>query len=213
MPFLRIDEFRKLLQEQPLDDILDRYVFGGVPYVFRGRPANADTLYYHLSKRLSVEAKNIRIVGSAKTGFSLSPDNFPRRFTPTSDIDVVVVDERLFDTVWTTMLKWHYPRRTEGLPAPDRDWARHRRREIYWGWFSPEEIKFEGLSFPDVLKPVRDISTSWFDAFRTLSHFVEFTSRDVNGRLYRTWDHARMYHLDGLQQVRNLTVTRLEGSK
>jgi len=213
MPFLRIDEFRKLLQEKTLDDILDEHIFGGVPYVFRSRPTNTDTLYDHLSKRLGVDAKNITIVGSAKVGFSLSPDNFPRRFTASSDIDVLVIDERLFDMVWTTMLKWHYPRRTAGLPRADGDWARHRRREIYWGWFSPEEIKFEGLSFPEVLKPVRDISTSWFDAFRTLSHFVEFTSRDVNGRLYRSWDHARLYHLDGLRQVRDLIANGKDAPK
>jgi hypothetical protein len=207
MSFLQVNEFRELLRVQPLDDILDQYIFAGVPYVFRARPGNADTLYSHLSRELTVEARNIRIVGSAKMGFSLSPDNFPRRFNRSSDIDVIVVDERLFDRVWTTLLEWHYPRRTKGLSAADTDWARHRRREIYWGWFSPEQIKFDGLSLPDVLKPVRDISTAWFNAFRTLSHFPEFTSRDVSGRLYRTWQHARMYHRDGLKQVRSLTAT------
>jgi len=200
MAYLRVDEFREILKLEPLDDILDRHIFGGTPYVFRTRPANASTLYRHLSQQLAVEVENIRIVGSARMGFSLSPDNFPRRFNPSSDIDVVVVNEKLFDMVWTTLLKWHYPRRKH-LPAPDNDWARQRRREIYWGWFSPEEIKFEGLSFPDALKPVRDVSTAWFNAFRTLSHFPEFTRRDVNGRLYRTWNHARMYHRQGLEEI------------
>ncbi|MGH9511249.1 MAG: hypothetical protein ACRD2U_03835 [Terriglobales bacterium] len=200
MPFLEVDEFRELLRSEPLDRIVTQYVFGGTPYVFRQRPANAETLYHHLSGKLAVDARNIRIVGSAKMGFSLSPDTFSRRFLPSSDIDVVVVDEGLFDGLWLALLNWHYPRRTAGLGA-DNEWGRQRRRDIYWGCFSPEDLKFDRVSFPQALKPVLDISTTWFNAFRTLSHFSEFTRRNVSGRLYRTWHHAEMYHKYGLQQV------------
>jgi hypothetical protein len=102
---------------------------------------------------LNVDKNNIVIVGSAQVGFSLSPDNFPRRFTARSDIDVVVVDERLFDTVWYTLLKWHYPRR-QTLPREDWEWTAQRRKDLYWGWFVPNKLKFNGLSFPAFLKPI-----------------------------------------------------------
>lgn len=137
MGFPPPDAFAEELKTRPLRDIVRDRIFGGTPYVFRARPATAETLYEYVSKQLGIPRDHVKIVGSAKLGFSLSPDNFPRRFTPTSDIDVVVVDEKMFDLVWMALLDWHYPRRTVGLAGPEKEWARQRRREVYWGWFFP----------------------------------------------------------------------------
>jgi hypothetical protein len=84
--------------------------------------------------------------------------------------------------------------------------------DVYWGWFRPDQIKYEGLLFPEVLKPMRDISTSWFDAFRSLSTYPEFATRNISGRLYRTWDHARLYHVEGLRQLTEI-VREIEGRR
>jgi hypothetical protein len=130
--------------------VLQEYVLSGDPYAFRGQPSALHNLRTHLSKALNVNENNIVVVGSAQVGFSLSPDNFPRGFTDGSDIDVVVVDERLFDIVWHTLLQWHYPRRRD-LPCGDWAWTTARRKELYWGWFVPNNIRFNGLSLPAAL--------------------------------------------------------------
>jgi len=204
MPFPNLDSFTEELKNRPVRDIVRDRIFGGTPYVFRARPTSADTLYDFIAKQFAISRDSVRIVGSAKIGFSLSPDNFPRRFTPRSDIDVVVVDEKMFDLVWMALLDWHYPRRSSGLARTDSDWARHRRREVYWGWFVPADIHFEGLSFPEALKPVRELRTRWFNVFQGLSMFPEFSSRTVSGRLYRTWNLAYAYHTAGLNLVKEI---------
>jgi hypothetical protein len=43
---------------------------------------------------------DIRIVGSARLGFSLRPRNHLREFREESDIDVAVVNATLFDWLW-----------------------------------------------------------------------------------------------------------------
>jgi len=186
-----------------VDEVLQEYVLSGEPYAFRGQASALTNLRTHLSKALAVDHTNIVIVGSAQIGFSLSPDNFPRRFSDLSDIDVAVVDERLFDVVWHTLLQWHYPRRRT-LPRGDWAWSTARRKELYWGWFVPNQIRFSGLSFPAALKPLRDCSTLWFNTFQSLTSYPEFSKRQVNGRLYRTWEHVRMYHAEGLRQIREI---------
>jgi len=207
-----VEEFTDILLRQPLDEIVQEYVFQGVPYVFRNQPETVTLLFRHLRSALDLTEQNITIVGSAKIGFSLSPHNFPRNFSDESDIDVLIVDERLFDQVWSTVLKWHYPRRVSQLGSIDGGWARERRKDLYWGWFVPDKIRFDGLSFPDVLKPLRDISTAWFNAFRSLSLYPEFARREVSGRLYRTWKHAFLYHEDGIQQIREIVRTTKKGT-
>ena len=196
-------EFQKILLNQPLDRIVQDHLFEGVPYAFRDSPRGFATLRDHLGGKLNLPQKNISIVGSGKIGFSLNPDNFGRQFSENSDIDVLVVNESMFDSIWLNILKWHYPHKLATRGWMDAKWARTNRRNIYLGWFDPSKIRFKGLSFPNVLKPLRDISSNWFNAFRSLSRHQMFASRDFSGRLYRTWDHALLYHIDGLRQIRN----------
>ena len=205
-------EFKDLLRSWPLEDIVDRHVFEGTPYVFRDPPEAFDALRHHLSSRLGLAEENFVVVGSAKMGFSLSPDTFPRQFSDDSDIDVLVVDPALFDRVWFTMLDWHYPRRRVRLDGVEGQWTGTRRKELYWGWFVPDKIRYEGLAFPQCLKPMRDISTNWFNAFQSLGLVRELSSRDISGRLYRTWEHALAYHVDGLRQIRSKLLQTQKGA-
>ncbi len=198
-----VDEFRKVLVSSPLHEVVKGYVFGGTPYVFRDRPETFGILRKHLREHLKVADENVTIVGSARIGFSLSPDTFPRQFSHRSDIDVLVVSETLFDDVWKTMLQWNYPHRYR-LMGSDWNWSKQRRDDLYWGWFRPDRIRYDGLTLPGVLKPLRDISTVWFNTFRSLAQFSEFAAREVSGRLYRSWDHAYLYHADGLGQIRQI---------
>lgn len=112
----------------------------GLPYVFRDEPASNDLLTGHLCDALGVLEQNIIVVGSAKVGFSLNPNNFPREFAETSDIDVIVVNKALFDRVWMTLLEWHYPRRLLNLGRSEGKWAANRRKDIYWGWVVPDQL-------------------------------------------------------------------------
>lgn len=203
MAFVTPERFRELLSEQTAEKVVTDYVFQGEPYVFRDSPEKLDTVRDHIRANFKVTPRDIIVVGSAKMGFSLNPDNFPRQFSESSDIDIVVVDRKLFDSAWETILKWHYPRRRELLGAPEKTWLGERRKDIFWGWFYPTKIRFTGLSYPEVLKPLRDLSTRWFNVFRGLAHHREFVSRNVSGRLYRTWEHALWYHAEGLRLIKN----------
>jgi hypothetical protein len=184
---------------------VDQYVFSEQPFAFLEQPEALPRLRSHLSSKLKSNESDIIIVGSAQVGFSLSPDSFFRPFSDVSDIDVLIVDEKLFDTIWMAMLRWHDPRRS-WLDGSDGDWAKRRQKELYWGWFTPNRIRFDGLTLPEMLRPVRDLSTNWFNAFRSLSQYREFSRRDVSGRLYRTWEHARLYHESGLLQIREIIM-------
>jgi hypothetical protein len=196
----------ELLRTQPAETIVDEYVFGDEVFALRATPDALDALRQHLSQELEVSVEDVAIVGSARSGYSLAPDTFPRAFSSHSDIDVIVVNEPLFDYVWGALLTWNYRQRWPRW-NPDRSWAQERQADIYWGWLTPNRIRYEGLRFPRSLIPLRDFSTRWFTAFQTLSQAHQvFLGRDVEGRLYRSWDLARRYHSHGIRKlVRRLT--------
>ncbi len=212
MAYLTVDQFKETLVSRPLAVIAQQHIFAGLPYVFRDEPESNDMLVGHLCDAMDVSQQNVVIVGSAKVGFSLNPDVFPRAFSETSDIDVIVVSEDLFDRIWMTLLEWHYPRRGVNLGQVEGGWARLRRKDVYWGWLEPDQIHYEGLSFPNVLRPLRDISVKWFNAFQSLSLYPELAAHRVSGRLYRTWDHALHYHADGLRQIRDRIIAAQKGA-
>lgn len=199
--FPTVREFKDVLVSEPVEEIVNRYVFSEHPFVFKENPDLMQLMRKHLCDQLGFREDKIVIVGSAKIGFSLNPHSFAREFSPESDIDVLVVDTELFDRIWMSLLNWWYPRRTLKLGGIENEWASARRKEVFWGWLVPNEIRYEGISYPEVLKPIRDISTSWFNAFKSLSLSPGFADRSVNGRLYRTWEHAMKYHADGLRQI------------
>jgi hypothetical protein len=206
----RIELFKRELIACPanrLCDLVRKFVFGGTPFAFRHNPELGRILKRHLCSSLQVSEANLTIIGSAKTGFSLSPDGFPRPFHDGSDIDVLVVDHTLFDKLWRAILEWNYPRRREYLPDVEWRWRKARGEDLYWGWFRPHLITPSGFTHVGTLRPLRDISTRWFNAFRGLGQYSEFASRDVSGRLYRSWEHAVLYHTEGFRLLANLLRT------
>jgi hypothetical protein len=59
-----------------------------------------------------------------------------------------------------------------------------------------------------LLNSIRDFRVKWFDAVRSLSTYPEIAPWEVNSLLYRTWQHAMLYHLHGMEQIKaKLTKT------
>ncbi len=203
MPLLSASSFRRELASRAIPDLLEDYVFGGPTFIFRANPSAEVALKDHVARRLGVSAAGIFVVGSAKTGFSLDPAKFPKPFSRFSDLDLVVIDTVLFDNIWSMILRWNQPRRQEKLPKSDSDWARQRRREIYWGCFERiDRIGRPGLSLVPELKPLRDISYLWFSTFQTAAALPLLAGRQVSARLYRTREHADLYQGESLRRIR-----------
>jgi len=182
-------------------DVVNRRVFGGDPWVFRDDPKHYALLKAHLVGALGISADGITVVGSAKIGFSLSPDTFGRPFSDSSDVDVVIVDLGLFDELWNVLLDWRYPWHLRKWPEREREWGLGWLERFVCGWCDPIDIMFGGIVAPRSYPPIRDFSRRWFDAFKSLATHPDLAGRDFVGRLYRSWDHALRYQSNGLNQV------------
>jgi hypothetical protein len=112
------DEFKALLATRSDVDLLGPCLHDeDAPYLFEPQPAAWDGFRSIIEEALGVSARDIRIVGSARFGFSLKPGQNFRGFRDTSDVDVVIVNADLFDQLWISLLAAAYPR----PPASERD--------------------------------------------------------------------------------------------
>src|SRR3990172_299321 len=94
------------IHTRPLPDIVQDHIFGGDSWAFRENPADYRLLITHLQERLSLSKGNLAIVGSAKLGYSVSPETFGTPFSEFSDIDVIVIDRERFEEIWKVLLDW-----------------------------------------------------------------------------------------------------------
>lgn len=104
----------------------------GVPFAFRARPAVYESVRSWLGARLSVDPKEITLIGSARVGQSLAPSQLGRPFSPESDLDLTIVSSDLFGRVVHEFHAWAYDyERGVVTPANGRErkfWDDHLQR-------------------------------------------------------------------------------------
>ncbi len=171
-----------------------------VPFVFEPRPEAWDVFRDVVVSAFGGSRADITVIGSGRLGFSLKPDRNLSAFTQRSDIDLIVVNAGLFDALWLALLNAAYPR----PPITDRlgAWLRERRNELYTGWISPLEIRLDPAIYGRKAQPAVDIRTQWFQTLKQASKHPPRRHEDIRGRLYRTWEHAELYHLNSLAALR-----------
>jgi len=195
------DQFRNLLDVSSDADLLGPCLNDDLtPYVFGARTDIWTDFRDEIAGELGIPPAHVRIVGSARLGFSLKPGANLRRFGDTSDVDVIVMNANLFDYVWLSLLDAAYPR----PPATQLvgGWLQNRRDEIYTGWINPLEIRLDRRIFGARAEPVLSFNSRWFNMFKRVSRLIIRRHEDVTGRLYRTVDHATLYHLNSLAALR-----------
>ncbi len=182
-------EFLELIKTQPIKSIVRKHILDGIPYLYR----NDYSQYFHLkeilSEKLGVHTQDLAIVGSARTGFSLNPYHIGRAFSDKSDVDIVVVSDKLFDMGWMDLLNlqdvWY------ALTKSEQEKVSDHMDKIYWGNI-----------MPGWLPPRAKIAKIWQESFGGMSKLTEFSRREINGRLFRSWWHAEMYYCKAIGKLK-----------
>lgn len=171
-----------------------------VPFVFAEEPAKWNVFTARCVADLGVDREGIRVVGSGRLGYSLKPGMGLSPFRDDSDVDLVIVNEALFDEVWEKLLRAQYPR--DLIPHGTGGWLTTRQRELYMGWLYPHGVRVDLRIYGEKARPLRQFSAHWFNTLKRASRDSASPYEDVKGRLYRTWFHADLYYRNSLTQLR-----------
>jgi hypothetical protein len=195
------EDFRTMLIQNTDAQLLEPCLLNEqTPYVFETIPDTWNLFRAALTTRLSVAPEDIRVIGSGRFGFSLKPWNNLRAFSDRSDIDVLIVNPNLFDELWLALLGAAYPRGP--LARKLGGWLRKRRNELYTGWLTPLAFRLDLTIVGARGRPVVDFNSRWFTAMKEAGRHPTKRHEDIKGRLYRTWRHAELYHLNSLAELR-----------
>lgn len=137
---------------------------------------------------LDIPVKNIAIVGSAKTGFSLTPGRKYAPFGEDSDLDLVIVSEGHFKQLWESYLNYV----NTSTATKYNDIAKN----VFKHFISIKSKDIDG----DKLKYFNEW-ISKVDQLRLVFQTEFKLPHEVNYRVYETWKYVEQYHITGLSAL------------
>ena len=122
----------------------------GIPFAFRKCPAIYEDLRGWLGSRLEIHPKEISLLGSARTGFSMArPPEYGRGFSVHADLDFVIVSHELFSRFENTFNEFEEDYlNTTIIPRNEREhvfWKDNLefgKRNLPLGFFDADKIPY-----------------------------------------------------------------------
>ncbi len=165
----------------PLDDLIDKMDF------FKEIVSSG----FHISFHCPL------IVGSAKTGFSLSPKKILNPFHGedergnSSDIDIAIVSDQLFSTFW-------YKLRESG----------RSNRKVYYTRLYQEIASsvFKGFINDHSLNCINGLQEEWTAIVDPINIQLQDKLRfehPITYRIYRSWEDLEEYQIEGIKKAKH----------
>ena len=96
----------KDLKQNELTGLVQLWLTEGIPFLFQNNPFVYENMRIFLAQRISINPKQITLIGSARTGYSMDPNKFGRAISNNSDLDFTIVSESIFQNCKTEFLSW-----------------------------------------------------------------------------------------------------------
>lgn len=146
-----------------------------------------------VSESMGISYNSIMMVGSGKTGYSLSPEKKLKHFTvePSgsnkSDIDIAIISAPIFDKLWKEFRK--------SYNVTNKIHYAHISREIYRGYINDRNI--------NLIEPCRLI---WKDISITATKRLKqkmYFQHDISYRVYRSWEDFEEYNIQSINDLKD----------
>ncbi|MBR0304982.1 MAG: hypothetical protein IJQ94_05000 [Bacteroidales bacterium] len=126
------------LTEAEQKSLINHYIIDNPPYAFMSIPLLFDQVKQFIGKELEVSVDCIKLIGSAKQGFSIDPQQYGKSFSEKSDMDFTIIDVTLFEKLKRDFETWQLAYNSKKV------FPRNNTEEFYWN----ENIK----RLPDNIK-------------------------------------------------------------
>ncbi|HWR42274.1 hypothetical protein [Sporomusa sp.] len=167
-------------------ELVRKYLFHGTPFVFKDKESEYFEFRNRIANQFQVSFQEVFIVGSAKLGFSWYKGT---DFNLNSDIDVVIVNESLFEHYTKKICDYQYEldRARYNIDFNEKKLYNSFLQYMVKGWMRPDKLP---ISFQ-----VGILKTEWFDFFNSISYgSSEVGNYEVSGGLYRNYYYLEKYY-------------------
>ncbi|RWZ83844.1 MAG: hypothetical protein EO766_17570 [Hydrotalea sp. AMD] len=90
-----------------INSLIRHFIVNNKPFAFKDKPMLYEQLTQYLADKLEITPTEIKLIGSAKTGFSISPPpDYGKEFGSHSDLDFSIISNKLFKDLETEFTNW-----------------------------------------------------------------------------------------------------------
>lgn len=148
--------------------LLHHYIIDNAPYLFNEFvkvPLLYEQIKQYLSYELDISMSDVKLIGSAKVGFSISVDSYGKEFSSTSDLDFAVVNKSLFDDLVNDFHNWEYQYKEKKTVKP-----KNNKEQTCW------EDNITGLP--------KNIDHGFIDSRKLPNLDICATAKKINNSMY-----------------------------
>ncbi|SEQ63319.1 hypothetical protein [Neolewinella agarilytica] len=189
----RIETFQTDLKALSSVEVIRKYItFGEVAAL---EEHNYYQLKYEISDFFEIHPSQVLMVGSGKTGFSISeklhakpPKKRYRHFSEESDLDMAIVSQELFDIIWKEVIEF----------SDDKAlWPRSDdfKNYLFEGWIRPDKLP-PSFTFKN--------GKEWWEFFRKLTSKGTYGPYKIAAGLYKSWYHLERYQAVTVNECKQL---------
>lgn len=191
------DELLEIVDQAQNDEdikvIVRKYILHGLPYVFDQREDDYFEFRNIIARNFGIGFHEVFIVGSSKLGYSYHKDSI---FSLDSDIDVVIVNENLFESYYNDVCEYQYGI-DNGLVSTTQEERKEYHRFLKYlvkGWMRPDKL-------PPKIKNSA-IKSEWFNFFESISYGKSPVGNyKVSGGLFKNYQYLERYYTDSIYKT------------
>lgn len=87
--------------------LIRHFIVNNMPYAFKEKPLLYEQMTQYIADKLNITPTEIKLIGSAKTGFSINPNpDYGKVFGTHSDLDFSIISIKLFQELETEFRNW-----------------------------------------------------------------------------------------------------------
>ena len=189
---MTVEEMKAAIESKSADEIYNEFFISGDVWIFKHIFGEQwfyqyDKFKKYVAKKLDVHYNNIGIAGSAKLGFSINPSKKYKLFNDNSDLDIIVVSQKLFSEFWEQYLKDSYNPTTKINKIGKVSFCvfrkymtldSFRKNEYYNNWLR---------------------KTGGFEKDIQLRFQI---GNEIHYRIFESWDSVKMYYMSSINALK-----------
>ena len=190
-------QFRDTLRALEPQEFCRRHLFSADAWIFSDASLGLKGTYADFRKTIgdivNEPETNVAIVGSSKFGFSMNPNSAYAPFHSDSDVDIVIISQSLFMSIWLAYREAYYNGYSNVI--------RFHSRNVFRNFVVVPAIEYQ--EFKTVY--LRKIWLKMQKMKRDLQVHHRI-SIEINFRIYSTWTDAEAYHSSGLKRLKEVLI-------
>jgi hypothetical protein len=168
------DAYNNIYQTEK-NSFIRHTLINNIPFAFKVTPILYEQIIQYLADKINITPADIKLIGSAKTGFSLNPSpDYGRAFSQNSDLDFSLINQNIFSELEGEFNSWANQFQSGNLLPQNKN------QETYW----PENLN----NCPKNLK------RGFIDTNKIPSHNQFLKTQTINNSLYLIKDKLEKVH-------------------